>query len=202
MKTPNLGFLASGQGSNMQSIIDACQMGHLNARPVVIISNNVASGAMKRARIAKLPTYHLSKNTHSDPDELDRAIFDALQKHNVDLVILAGYMKKIGQKILHTFKNRIINIHPSLLPRFGGKGMYGIKVHEAVLDAGESETGVTIHLVNDEYDGGLVLAQHTVPVHPGDTAELLADRVLAVEHVLYVETLQEIIDEKIKLPKL
>ncbi len=202
MKTLNLGFLASGQGSNMQSIIDACQRGHLNARPVVVISNNAASGAMERARIAKLPTYYLSKNTHSDPDELDRAILDALQKHNVDLIILAGYMKKIGQNILNAFKNRIINIHPSLLPRFGGKGMYGIKVHKAVLDAGESETGVTIHLVNDEYDGGLILAQHIVPVHPGDTAKLLAERVLEVEHVLYVETLQKIIDEKIKLPEI
>ncbi|MEE9551793.1 MAG: phosphoribosylglycinamide formyltransferase [Gammaproteobacteria bacterium] len=198
MDKPNLGFLASGQGTNMQAIIDACQNGHLDARSAVVISNNEASAALKRAQNVKIPAYHISKITH--PHGLDEVIVDTLRKHDVDLVILAGYMKKIGQNVLTAFKNRIINIHPSLLPKYGGQDMYGIKVHEAVLAAGESETGVTIHLVNEIYDEGLILAQQTVPVNPEDTAELLTTRVLEVEHVFYVETLQKIIDGEINLP--
>ena len=162
MDKPNLGFLASGQGSNMQVIIDACQNGHLDARPVVVISNNEASAALKRAQNAKIPAYHISIITH--PNGLDELMVDTLRKHDVDLVILAGYMKKIGQNVLTTFSNRIINIHPSLLPKYGGQDMYGIKVHEAVLAAGESETGVTIHLVNEELDDGHIIACLPLPI--------------------------------------
>jgi len=200
VNTLNLGFLASGRGSNMQAIIDACRDGRLNAKPAVVISNNASSGALERAHSAGIAGYHLSRKKHPDPCSLDLVILETLQRHDVNLVILAGYMQKIGPKVLNSFKNRIINIHPALLPKFGGRGMYGMKVHEAVLAAGEKETGATVHLVSEEYDEGVILAQRTLPVEQNDTPVTLAARVLEVEHNLYVETLRKIINGEIGLP--
>lgn len=197
----NIGFLASHGGSNMQAIIDACKEGRLSATAAVVISNNGDSRALERARTEGIPNYHLSGNTHPDPDDLDRAIMDTLILHKVDVVALAGYMKKLGPKTLAHFRGRILNIHPALLPKFGGKGMYGIHVHEAVLAAGEKESGVTVHLVDEEYDRGPILAQVRVPVMPGDTPEALAERVLAQEHILYSATLQRIATGEIILDK-
>ncbi len=184
-----LGFLASHAGSNMQAIIDACRQGVLNAEVRVVISNNADSLALKRARDQHIPTAHLSSRTHPDPEELDAAIAQTLADHGVDLVLLAGYMRKVGPITLARFPQRILNIHPALLPKFGGQGLFGRKVHEAVLAAGEPTTGVTIHLVDEEYDRGPVVAQREVPVMPGDSVETLAARVLEQEHKLYVETL-------------
>ncbi|MBW2623346.1 MAG: phosphoribosylglycinamide formyltransferase [Deltaproteobacteria bacterium] len=186
-----LGFLASRHGSNMQAVIDACAEGGLNAKPVVIISNNSKSGAGDRARKEKIPFYHLSGRTHPDAETLDTAILDALLKYETDLVILAGYMKKIGLKTLDRFQGKILNIHPALLPKFGGEGMYGTSVHEAVLASGDKETGVTIHLADGEYDTGPIVAQTRVPVLEGDTVESLASRVLDREHTFLVETLKK-----------
>ena len=194
-----LGFLASHRGSNMQAVIDACRSGRLNAEPVVVISNNGGSGALERAENEGIPAYCISSRTFPDEKKLDRVIRDTLLRHKVDLVILAGYMKKIGAETLDAFGGKMINIHPSLLPRHGGAGMYGMKVHEAVIAAGDTETGVTIHLVGDDYDSGRILAQEKVPVGPGDTAEALAERVLKVEHRLYVETLEKILSGQINL---
>ncbi|MBP7526473.1 MAG: phosphoribosylglycinamide formyltransferase [Syntrophorhabdaceae bacterium] len=188
----NIGFLASHGGSNMQAIIDACKAGRLSAVPVVVISNNGESRALERARNEGIPNYYLSGKTHPDPDSLDQAILDALILHRVDVVALAGYMKKLGPKTLAHFRGRILNIHPALLPKHGGKGMYGIRVHESVIAAGETESGVTVHLVTEEYDRGPILAQVRVPVMPGDTPETLAERVLVQEHILYPATLQRI----------
>lgn len=197
----NIGFLASHGGSNMQAIIDACKAGELNAAAAVVISNNSDSRALERAKTEGIPNYYLSGKTHPDPDDLDRAIMDTLILHKVDVVALAGYMKKLGPKTLAHFRGRILNIHPALLPKFGGKGMYGIHVHEAVLAAGEKESGVTVHLVDEEYDRGPILAQVRVPVMPGDTPEALAERVLAQEHILYSATLQRIATGEIILDK-
>jgi phosphoribosylglycinamide formyltransferase-1 len=147
-----------------------------------------------------IPTCHVSAATHPDPDALDRAILGALREHGVELVVLAGYMRKLGPRTLAAYRGRILNIHPALLPRFGGPGMYGKRVHEAVLAAGETITGVTIHLVDEQYDAGPILAQREVPILPGDTSEALAARVLAEEHRLYVETLQRICDGGLRLP--
>ena len=196
----NLGFLASHNGSNMQAVIDACRSGRLNARPVVVISNNMDSGALERARNEKIPCFHLSGRTHPEPEDLDREIVDVLLDHDVNLVILAGYMKKIAPVTLATFPGHVINIHPGLLPEYGGQGMYGRRVHEAVLAAGARETGVTVHVVDPIYDHGPILAQTKVRVKESDTADTLARRVLAVEHELYVETIDRIIRGEIKLP--
>jgi phosphoribosylglycinamide formyltransferase 1 len=187
-----LGFLASHEGSNMQAIIDACNHQTLLAVPAVVISNNGGSKALERAELEGIPHFHLSAATHPAPGELDAAILDALVRHGVTLVILAGYMKKLGPLVLDRYKGRILNIHPALLPKYGGKGMYGRNVHEAVLSAGEKETGVTVHLVDGEYDAGRIVSQCRVPVLPDDDADTLAKRVLEREHLFFVETLRKI----------
>lgn len=195
----NIGFLASHGGSNMQAIIDACRAGRLDASPVVVISNNRDSRALERAGAEGIPGHYLSSITHPGDNDLDQAILDTLIHYGTDIVVLAGYMKKLGPKTLSHFRGRILNIHPALLPKFGGKGMYGIHVHEAVLAAGEKESGVTVHLVDEEYDRGPILAQVHVPVMPGDTPETLAERVLVQEHILYPATLQRIVKGEISL---
>lgn len=197
----NLGFLASHNGSNMQAVIDACRGGRLDANPAVVISNNGDSGALERARNENIPRFHLSGRTHPEPEDLDREIVDTLLNHDVNLVILAGYMKKIGPVTLATFPGHIINIHPGLLPQYGGQGMYGRRVHEAVLAAGARETGVTVHVVDPIYDHGPILAQEKVRVKTSDTADTLARRVLAVEHALYVDTIDKIIRGEIRLAR-
>ena len=196
----NIGFLASHNGSNMQAIIDACKTGALRASPAVVISNNSGSGALARAKQEGIPWYYLSSKTHPNPQELDQAIRDAMLEHAVDLIVLAGYMKKLGPRTLSLFAGRILNIHPALLPKFGGKGMYGMLVHEAVIASGETESGVSIHIVDAEYDTGPVIAQACVPVEPMDTPETLAVRVLRREHTFFVETLQKIVTGEIMLP--
>jgi len=189
----NISIFASGGGSNLQAIIDACKSGKINATVSAIISNNSKSGAMERAKNEGIPAFHFSNKRIEDPAELEKAIFQTLQNASTDIIFLAGYMKKIGSSILQAYKGRIFNIHPSLLPEYGGAGMFGINVHKAVIEAGETETGITIHRVDPEYDTGEIIAQCTVPVLAGDTAETLAARVLEREHSFLVETLEKLV---------
>jgi phosphoribosylglycinamide formyltransferase 1 len=195
----NLAFLASHGGSNMQAIIDSIKKGLLKANPVLVISNNSNSKALERARNEGIDWCHLSNSTHADSLELDLAIVELLNRHETDLVVLAGYMKKIGDKTLKAFQGRILNIHPALLPKFGGKGMYGMKVHEAVIASGETESGPTVHLIDDQYDNGPILAQYKIPVLKQDTAESLAEKVLKEEHQIYWQTIAKIVSGEIKL---
>ncbi len=191
--TPRLAILASGEGTTLQALLDAIGTDRLRTQIVVVISNNSGSGALRRARDAGIATAHLSAQTHPDPDQLDQAILDALSAANADWVLLAGYLKKLGPRVLAWYRGRIVNTHPALLPKFGGPGMYGHRVHEAVLGAGEVETGVSVHLVETEYDTGPVLAQCRVPVLPGDTAATLAARVQAREREFLVEVLGQLL---------
>jgi len=194
-----LGVLASGGGTNLQALIDRSEAGTLSARVVVVISNNSDAGALERARRHGIPALHLSRATHPEPERLDAAIRDALLQHGANLVCLSGYMRPLGRLTLDAYPDAILNIHPALLPRFGGKGMYGIRVHEAVLQAGEKETGVTVHLVTPKYDEGPVLGQRRVPVMPNDTPEELQRRVLAVEHALYAEVVDAIAEGRLAI---
>lgn len=196
----NLGFLASHDGTNMQAIIDACRSGTLPAMPAVVISNNSASGALVRAKYEGLPNVLLNSTLCCSSEALDQAIVDVLVRHNVDIVVLAGYMRKLGPKTLRRFAGAILNVHPALLPKYGGKGMYGLRVHEAVLASGDRETGATIHLVDEEYDTGPILAQFRVPVQDGDTATSLAERVRSAEHKLYPEVLAKIASGGLRIP--
>ena len=195
-----LGVLASHEGTTLQAVLDAAADGRLPATVAIVISNNRNSGALRRARAAHVPVAHLSSATHADPAALDQAILDALTCAAVDLVFLAGYMKKLGPKTLRAYDGRILNTHPALLPRFGGKGMYGSRVHAAVLAAGETETGVSVHLVDADYDTGPVVAQCRVPVLAGDSVETLAARVQKRERELVVETLAEAARARMRRP--
>jgi phosphoribosylglycinamide formyltransferase-1 len=188
-----IAVLASHRGSNFQAILDAIANGQLNARVVLTISNNSQSEALARAARAKIPVLHLSGKTHPDPRELDQAMANALSKSNAELVVTAGYMKKLGPITLAKFKGKVVNIHPSLLPKHGGHGMYGMRIHEAVIAAGDQESGLTVHLVDGEYDTGPILKQQRVPVLSTDTADTLAARIIAEEHKLLVATLQELV---------
>ena len=197
----NVALLASHRGSNLQHVLDACRSGRLDARPCVVISNNADAEALSRARREGVPHYHLSRQTHPEPESLDSAIVEILDRHRTDLVVLAGYLRRLGPRTVAAYRGRIINVHPALLPRHGGQGMYGRRVHEAALSAGDRETGVTIHVVDEEYDHGPIVAQVRIPVAEGDTPETLAARVLEHEHRLLVETLRRIVAGEIVLPR-
>ena len=188
-----LAVLASHEGTVLQAVIDACARRALNWKIAVVISNNADSGALRRAREAGIAALHLSSRTHEEPEALDHAICGALREHGTDLVLLAGYMKKLGPVTLEAFRGRIVNTHPALLPKHGGQGMYGLHVHRAVLAAGERTTGVSVHVVDSGYDTGPVIAQTEVPVEPGDTAETLAARVLAEEHKLLPKVIMQVV---------
>ena len=200
MSKLRLGFLASHGGSNVQAIVDACRAGELHAEPRVAISNNSGSEVLRRAAREGVPGFHLSSKTHPRPGDLDAAIEGVLVDHGVELVVLGGYMRMLGPRVLGRYRGRVLNVHPALLPAYGGRGMYGERVHAAVLAAGERVTGVTVHLVDEEYDQGPIVAQAEVPVLEGDTVESLRLRVLRREHELYPETLQRIATGEIELP--
>src|SRR5688572_24443116 len=187
-----LAVLASGAGTVLQAIVDACAEGRLAADVCLIIGNNSGSGAVQRAARHAIPFRHLSGQTHPAPEALDAAILEALDAHRTELVFLAGYMKKLGPRTLAAYRGRILNTHPALLPKFGGLGMYGSRVHAAVLASGEALTGVSVHRVEGEYDTGPVLAQCQVPVLPGDDVASLAARVQTRERQFVVETLDRI----------
>lgn len=188
--------LASHGGSILQAVMDACADGRLNGELVLVISNNSGAQALARAREAGIPTAHLSTSTHPDPEALDAAMSETLVESGADWVLLAGYMKRLGPQVLSTFHERIINTHPALLPKYGGQGFYGRRVHEAVLAAGDEESGATVHLVDENYDSGPVLSQVRVPVRPEDRAEDLEARVKAAERKLIVATLAQLAEQK------
>jgi phosphoribosylglycinamide formyltransferase-1 len=194
-----VGVLASHEGTTLQSLLDACSSGRIQGRVAVVVSNNGDSGALRRARQAGVQAVHLSSKTHEDPAALDAAIRGVLVAAGVDVVFLAGYMKKLGPLVLEAFEGRILNTHPALLPRFGGPGMYGDRVFEAVLEAGEAESGVSIHLVDAGYDTGAIVRQCRVPVFRGDSLGDLKARVRAREKEFVVETLGQIAAGEIRL---
>ena len=176
-----IAVLASGRGSNLQAIIE-----HFDnlarervAKVVLVASNRADSPALVRAATASIDIASF------DPSDDGSGLLNILDSHRIDLVVLAGYLKRIQPIVIEKYAGRIINIHPSLLPAFGGPGMYGARVHEAVIAANAPESGVTVHLVNDEYDRGPIVAQWRVPVEKGDTADSLAVRILTVEHIVY-----------------
>ncbi len=196
-KQLKLAFFASGNGSNLQAILDACASSELDMSPQVVISNNSKAYALTRGQLAGIGSHHFSSKTH--PHNLDQTILNTLLEHSVDLIVLVGYMKKLGDEILERFRGRVLNIHPALLPEFGGHGMYGLKVHQAVVAAGATHSGATVHLVDSEYDTGPILSQARIPLSSGETPESLAAKVLALEHRLLVETLQKIASGELEL---
>ena len=186
--------LASGNGTTLQAIIDAIANGDLDAEIEIVISNNSDAYALERANKAGIKTYVL-KN-FKDEDEL----YNTLREANIDLVILAGYLKLIPKKVLKEFT--IINTHPALLPKYGGKGMYGMNVHRAVVENHEKETGVTLHFVNEEYDRGRIIAQTKVKVYKKDSPEEVSSRVQKAEKIQLVNALKDFSEGNIEIEKL
>jgi len=176
-----LAVLASGRGSNLQAIMEHFDsLARERVATVALVASNRADApALLLAETASIDIAHF--NTNDDGSEL----LELLRKFRIDLVVLAGYLKRIPPKVIREYAGRIMNIHPALLPAFGGEGMYGARVHEAVIASGAEETGVTVHLVDDDYDRGPIIAQWRVPVEKSDTADSLAARVLNVEHMVY-----------------
>lgn len=188
-----IAVLASHGGTTLQALIDAVEQGTLNGELVLVISNNSTSGALTRARTAGIAALHLSGHTHPEPGAEDIAITTALQDAAADWVVLAGYMKRLQPITLRDWQGHLINTHPALLPRHGGRGCYGDRVHQAVLDQKETHTGVTIHRVTSEYDRGPILAQARVPVLAGDNLSTLRERVQRLEKPLLIWTLNQCI---------
>ncbi len=194
-----IAVLASGEGTNLQAIIDAIKKGRLRAEIRVVISNNSGSGALRRARREGIYGLHLSHKQFTAPEEFDARLLQVLEEREVELVCLAGYMKLLSPRVVGAYRNRILNIHPALLPSFGGKGMYGQRVHQAVIEYGVKVTGVTVHLVDEKYDHGPIVLQKAVEVLEDDTAETLSQRVLRVEHELYPKAIELFAERRIKV---
>lgn len=184
---PRLGVLISGSGTNLQSIIDACQNGDLDAQVGLVISSKEDAYGLERAKKAGVKGVHIN-------DEGE--ILKALKEEEIDLVVLAGYLSLVPQSIIDAYPDRITNIHPSLIPSFSGKGYYGLRVHEAAIKRGVKVSGATVHLVNENYDEGRILAQRPVEVKDGDSPEDLQKRVLKVEHEIYIEALKDLIEKE------
>jgi len=189
-----LAVLVSGRGSNLAALINSVNESIIdNAEISLVISDREDAYALKRAEQAGIPWYYLDNSEFVQEDDFDLYLIDKLADFSIDAILLAGYLKILTKPLLDTYKDRILNIHPSLLPNFGGMGMYGMHVHEAVIKAGVHESGCTVHLVDDKIDGGKILAQTIVPVLPNDSPKTLADRVLIEEHKLYPATVRKFV---------
>jgi phosphoribosylglycinamide formyltransferase 1 len=190
---------ASGGGTNFQSLIDHKKSGELHADFALVVGNNSGAKAFERARANNIPVLHIAPSHFASEQEYTAQLSTALESQGIELIILAGYMKLLPVEIVRKYRNRIVNIHPALLPAFGGKGMYGHFVHEAVIAAGVKITGVTVHFVDEEYDHGAIIYQATVPVLDSDTPETLAQSVLKVEHDSYWRAIEIIAQGKYRI---
>jgi phosphoribosylglycinamide formyltransferase-1 len=194
-----LAIFASGGGTNFQAILDAIDRGTLPAEPVCCVSNTHEAGALRRAESADVPTAVVPPSDYAGPPSFGRALLEVLDAHNVTFVALAGYVLKVPANVVDAYRGRMTNIHPALLPAFGGKGMYGMNVHEAVIEYGVHWSGATVHLVDKDYDHGPIVLQEPVPVSADDTPQSLADRVKDVEHRLYPEALRLFAEERVQV---
>lgn len=201
MNLPKIGVLVSGQsgGTNFQAILGAIERDDLHVKPALLVATNSLHGAVARARQAHVKTLVLPPGECASAEEWDHRVSDALYHEGVSVVCLAGYLRRITNVLLEAFPGRILNVHPALLPSFGGQGMYGLKVHRAVLEHGCKVTGCTVHFVNEHYDMGPIVAQACVPVDDDDTPESLAARVQAQEHRLYPQCIEWVAHDRLRL---
>ncbi len=190
-----LGIMASGRGSNAESVLRACREGRVQAEGAVVVSNKTSARVHDVATEYGIPSFTICRDQFSSGKVFADKLISTFREHGVDVILLAGYMRKIPPALIRAFPKAILNIHPALLPKHGGKGMYGERVHENVIREGDTETGVTIHFVNEKYDDGAIFFQQGgVPVRPDDTVQTLAARVLKVEHESYPKAVQLWID--------
>jgi len=190
METFRISVLVSGNGSNLPCILDAVEDGRIaNSKIVGVISSSENAYALERARQHEIPAAAVTKYEYADMRDRMDAILKILDGEHPDLIVLAGYLSILPAKVVEKYRGRIINIHPALLPKFGGKDFYGIHVHEAVLAAGEKESGATVHYVDEGVDTGKIILQEKVPVLPGDDPQTLRERVLEIEHKILPEAI-------------
>lgn len=195
-----IAVFASGRGSNFEAILKAIRAGKIKGAEVVaVISNNSGAGALQTARTHGIPALHISRTQFESEGEFDTQLLNAFDKHLVNFIVLAGYMKKVSPAVISRFRNRIVNIHPALLPEFGGEGMYGGHVHRAVIAAGKTVSGATVHIVDEVYDRGAIVLQKSLPVAPDDTPETLAAKVLELEHEIYPEAIRLFAEGKVTI---
>ena len=184
----NIAVLASGNGTNAENIVRYFREKG-TARVALVLTNRQTAPVLQRARDLDIPALHFNKEEWAD----GRPVLQALQAHAIDFVVLAGFLARVPDNVLHAYPRRMVNIHPSLLPKFGGKGMYGDRVHQAVLEAGETESGITIHYTNEQYDEGAIIRQYACPVLPDDTPDTLAARVHRLEYAHYPEVIEALV---------
>ena len=199
MSELRIGVLASGTGSNFEAILKNVQKGFLKSSIQVVISNKALAGVLNIAKINNIPFKFLSKKKLGSNDNYNKQLVNILEKYDVNFIVLAGYLKILDKQIIKKYQNRILNIHPALLPSFGGKGMYGIHIHRAVLEYGCKVSGVTVHLVDEEYDSGAPVIQQCVEVREGDTPEILAQSILKIEHKVFSEAIKLFEDDRIQI---
>lgn len=201
MKKANLGVLVSGssRGTNFQAIIDTIEREELHARVALLVSTNAAHGAVERAQQADIETLVLGPGDCATPEAWDHRVADELYSRGVSVVCLAGYLRYVTHVLLEAFPQRILNVHPALLPSFGGPGMYGQRVHRAVLEHGCKVSGCTVHLLDERYDTGPIVAQACVPVEQDDTVETLSARVQIQEHRIYPQCIEWLVQDQLRV---
>lgn len=191
----NIVVFASGSGSNFLSIINSVKSGDLDAHLAGLISNRPGIGAINHASENSIPFEVISEKEFNSYQEYTELLISQLKEWDTDIIVLAGYLRKIPEQLIKEYPKRILNIHPSLLPKYGGKGFYGLKVHQAAIESGDSVSGCTVHLVSEEYDEGPILDQKEVEILPDDTPESLSKRVLSQEHILYPKVISNYLNQ-------
>ena len=191
----NIAVFISGGGTNLQAIINAVKENKINGKIKLVFSNRKNAYGLIRAQNESIDTFYLNRKKFFCNEEYDERILEELERKNIDLIVLAGYLNILSSKLVSKYSNRIINIHPSLLPKYGGKGMYGIKVHAAIIANKEKESGCTIHFVDNGIDTGEIITNVKVPVYEDDTPEILQKRVLEKEHILLIEGIKKLLGQ-------
>ena len=197
----SIAVFASGRGSNFEALAKAISAGNVNAKIAVVISNNSGAGVLTLAEAMRIPALHLSQKQFPSQDIFTDAVLANLESFGVNFIVLAGYMKMLDPRVIRRYPNRIINIHPALLPEFGGQGMYGHHVHEAVIARHAKRSGATVHVVDEAFDHGPIVLQESIPVEPGDTPESLAAKVLTIEHRLLPRAVGLFAENKIRIER-
>jgi phosphoribosylglycinamide formyltransferase-1 len=199
MNKLKIGVLVSGGGTNLQAIIDACQTGNIPGEVVVVISNRKEAYALERAKKNRIEALYIDRKDFITNRDYAQRLAEEMDKREVELVCLAGFLLLIDSFFIDKYKNKIMNIHPALLPAFGGKGMYGKNVHRAVLEYGCKVSGVTVHFINEKYDQGAIILQKTVNVLDSDTVDSLSSRILEEEHKIYVQAVRLFAEKKLDI---
>jgi formyltetrahydrofolate-dependent phosphoribosylglycinamide formyltransferase len=194
-----IAFFVSGNGTLFETIATRCRAGELSADPVLLISSNPEAPALERARRLEVPACVIQRQDFSSGEDFARALLSELKNHAVNFVCLAGYLKLVPPPVVKAFRHRMLNIHPALLPAFCGKGLYGRRVHEAVIEYGARMSGATVHLVDEEYDHGPIVLQRAVFVREDDTPESLEQRVHAIEHDLYTAAVRLFAEDRVRV---